>query len=702
MKKITFFCFFVLLVLSSVQAQQAPMDTSASYGIAALVKPESVVIRWAPRSYAVWRLGNKNGYVLERAEVPEKPGDLRKLAFQRVQPQPFKPYTLAEWKSKADTTNVAIGTAAQALYGQSMFGKNGASGMGLLHEQHNEQSLRHAFALQAAELNQQAAEGLGLRFEDKGLDKSKEYVYRIFNVPSTKGFVTDTAYVMVYPAFPQEPQSVLSAYLEEGDHNIKIAWSRPANRTLFSSYFVEKSSDGGKTFNRLNEYPLVFGFNEGQHEDFNLVDSQVVNGRAYQYRVIGVNSFAEFGLPSEVLTGMGKDLNAPLPPVELWANDIGNKFEISWKADHTLFADHAGWIIGRSLSANGPFAPLMEKPLPKETRKFVDENPVPLMTNYYVVFALDDKQNFNMSPVVGGIHHDAEAPAKPLGLKGVCDSTGLISLHWEAGKEPDIMGYRVFMATAKDREWFQITDQELPLEPHFEHRVKLNSLTEKVYFTVVAMDFSFNASEFAEMIEVALPDTIAPEKALINDYSASQKGILLKWAKSGSKDVVKTLLLRRNASDNNWKTLADVTAFAKTEFLDTSARQGMQYEYALETFDDAGLSSGKSITLSVAGADNGMRPGIKALQGVYDTKAKSFSLQWDYKPSGRYQFMIYRNIPGSAPEPIAQVPGSDRKFTDESLVSNKEGFQYAVKVIWADGGESDLSEPFEVRFSKGK
>jgi len=659
------------------------------------------VLRWAPRSYSVWRLANKNGYVLERAELSETATDLRKLTFQRVQPNPFKPYTLAEWKSKTDTTNVAVGTAAQVLIGQTMVGKNGKSGIGLLHEQGNEQALRHSFALHAADLNIQAAEGLALRFEDRSLDKNKEYVYRIFNVPSTKGFKTDTAYVVVYPAFPREPLKVLSPFVEEGDHQLKILWNRPANRSLFTAYFVEKSLDNGKSFQRLNQHPLVFNFNDNDVEDFNYTDSTVVNGREYQYRVIGLSSFGEEGLPSDVVKGVGKDLNAPLPPTELWAKDVGNKFEVGWKADHTLFPDHAGWVIGRSMSANGPFAPLMEKPLSKETRRFVDENPVPMMPNYYVVFALDDKNNFNMSPVVNGIHHDAEPPTKPLGLRGVCDSTGLITLSWEENKEPDLQGYRVFMATSRNREWFQITTQELPIKPTFQHTVKLNSLTEKVYFTIVAIDFHFNTSEYATTAEVILPDTIAPEKPLITDYESTDKGIHLTWAKSGSRDAVKTLLLRRSEGET-WKPLSDVTALKINQFNDTSARRGIRYEYALETFDDAGLSSGKTRPLLVAGADNGLRPGINGLKGQYDKTGKQFSLVWEYKPQGRYNFVVYRAVTGETPETIAQVSGSERMFIDNSLISNKEGYEYAVKVIWADGGESDLSTPVAVRFTKGK
>jgi len=58
----------------------------------------------------------------------------------------------------------------------------------------------HAFALYAADLLPQTAEGLGLRFEDKDISKENRYVYRIFNIPSKKGYITDTAYVVVNPS----------------------------------------------------------------------------------------------------------------------------------------------------------------------------------------------------------------------------------------------------------------------------------------------------------------------------------------------------------------------------------------------------------------------------------------------------------------------------------------------------------------------
>ena len=704
MKKLFLPIVALLLLAITAIAQNVRLDSSENYAIAARINEGSVTLRWGPRDYGVWRLANQNGYVLERAALPKsaakQPTDFSKISYQKL--GAFHPYTLKEWKSRTDTTQIANVTAAQALYGKPNFTPAaGGGGMGALREQSMEQNMRHAFALYAADLLPQTAQGLGLRFEDKDISTDNRYVYRIFNLPSKKGYVTDTAYVVVDPANISIMSTVKVVFLEELDSKIKVQWSKVVNRTSFTAYHVEKSLDGGKTFQRLSKTPITFDFGANQADDFYFVDTQIVNEVKYYYRILGVTAFGEWSQPSEAVEGAGKDLSGSVPPTSVWAKDIGGKFEVTWKNPVQQADDHSGWYVARSISATGPFAFLNETPLTKNQLRFVDESPVPLFPNYYVVYAADDKNNVNQSPVIMGVHLDTEPPVKPISLVGISDSTGLITLNWAENKEIDIMGYRVYMATARDREWYQLSAEPTP-KTAFQTRVPLNTLTEKVYFTVVAVDFHYNPSAYAETAEVLLPDTIAPERPLITGYFTDQKGVHLQWARSNSQDLKIIRLLRQNEDETSWKTLADVTNFKASTFSDTSARRGQTYRYALEAVDDAGLSSGTVNAITVVAADNGLRPGVNRLNGQYDKVRKQFSLAWEYKPQGRYNFVIYRASTGGTPETIGQVSGAERTFADLSLVSQKDGFEYSVKVIWADGGESDLSEPVAVRFTKGK
>ncbi|MBC7777051.1 MAG: hypothetical protein H7246_16585, partial [Phycisphaerae bacterium] len=263
MKKIILPLVAFLLTAIAVTAQNVPLDSSENYAIAARINEGAVTLRWGPRDYGVWRLANQNGYILERAALPKSvekvPADFSKIPFQKL--GAFRPYTLKEWKSRTDTTQIANVTAAQALYGKANYKPvAGGGGMGALREQSMEQNMRHAFALYAADLLPQAAEGLGLRFEDKDISKDNRYIYRIFNIPSKKGYVTDTAYVIVDPANITIVPTVKAVFLEEMDSKIKVQWSKVLNRTSFTAYHVEKSLDGGKTFKRLNGAPITFNF----------------------------------------------------------------------------------------------------------------------------------------------------------------------------------------------------------------------------------------------------------------------------------------------------------------------------------------------------------------------------------------------------------------------------------------------------------
>lgn len=704
MKKIFLTIISVLTTACVAIAQNVPLDSSENYAIAAWVKDGSVVLRWAPRDFGVWQLANKTGYVLERAVLPKSeekfPSDLSKIAYRQI--GTFRPYSLKEWKSRTDTTEIANVTAAQALYGKANYTPAaGGGGMGALHQKSMEQNMRHAFAIYAADLLPQAADGLGLRFEDKDITKENHYVYRIFNIASKKGYVTDTAYVVVDPAYFSEVPTVSTVFLEEMDGKIKVQWSKVANRGKFTAYHVEKSIDGGNSFQRINSLPITFDFGAVQADDFYFIDTQVVNEKKYHYRVLGLTAFGNLSQPSESVSGAGKDLSGAAPPTSLWANDMGGKFEITWKNPEFQTDDHAGWYVARAVNATGPFSYLHEKPLPKNQLKFVDESPIPLLPNYYVVYASDDKNNVNQSPVIMGVHNDSEPPGKPVGLTGKSDSTGLITINWTENKEIDLMGYRVYMATARDREWYQLTSKPTPT-PTFQTRVPLNTLSEKVYFTVVALDFHYNPSDYAEMAEVLLPDTIAPERPLITHYFVDEKGVHLQWAQSNSRDLKAVRVLRQTKGQDNWTTLSNLGIPKSNTFTDTTARYGQHYRYALDAEDDAGLHSGVDNALDITLMQQYTRPGVSKLQGKYDKTMKQFSLVWEYGQEGQYNFLVYRAQSGQTPETIAQVSGGEKMFTDTTLVANKEGYEYFVKVIWADGGESELSAPFEVRFTNGK
>src|SRR5687768_13725209 len=104
----------VLIVsIGSGYAQNQPKVSPDTIYVATQSYGDSIVLRWAPGSIALWQFGNKLGYKVERRTAAEKD-------FKTISQQPLKPYSLREWKLKTDTTNVHVATAAQMLLGEAM------------------------------------------------------------------------------------------------------------------------------------------------------------------------------------------------------------------------------------------------------------------------------------------------------------------------------------------------------------------------------------------------------------------------------------------------------------------------------------------------------------------------------------------------------------------------------------------------------
>jgi hypothetical protein len=693
---ITFILGFIAFNTTQIAVAQPTLPTSTSYALTAKTRENGqVTLRWAPTDYGIWKLANLKGYILERASIDATTNlyeiDPQKLKFERI--KVFKPLSLKEWKTQTDTTNAYNATAASALYAPAS--KVFSPDFGGMREMSNEQSMRYAFGLFAADLSPEAAEGMALRYSDKGLDLNKLYCYRIFNTPSTQGFLTDTAYTFVDPKQIHQPIPVQGVWIEESDGALLLHWNRQPNSRFFSAYQAERSDDGGKTFQRINTLPIVFSIKPQSDGDQVFRDSTVLPGRQYQYRVIGIDGFAEEGATGNIVIGQTKDLSAPIPPQDVQVTDIGGKFELRWTTDHTIFTDHAGYYIGRSLKSTGPFERLNEKPLPPATRTWVDESPVPLFSNFYIVYATDASGNINPGNSIMAVHEDTIPPAQPTQLTGKVEPSGKVMLRWKWGKEMDIKGYRVYAATQKNREWYQLTN-ELVKADSFSTQINLNSLNEAMYYTIVALDFHYNPSEYAETLRLVLPDTIAPDQPIFTNYAVENKAVRLTWANASAPDVVAHRLSRRVVGSDNWILIQEIKNLAITTIEDTTVLHGKQYEYQLVAQDDAGLLSKTSATISVKITSQMNLQAVRQLQGSYDKTTKSFLLNWKYEPKEGEQYAVYRSVTGGTPEYLGMT--KEPKYADTGIYNNKDGWEYFVKVVSYTGSESGWSGPIKVTF----
>lgn len=696
--------FFALFLAGSLLTQAQDLEVGIvdnqfeSQGAELAVKTRTidgvVQIRWAPMNPLFFRLANRKGYRLERKNFNTNTWE---VLLDRG------PYSVEEFKSRYDTTDAHVATAAQAVHGAQQAQMLGINPLAEAQAVKDEQEMRFAFALLSADYSKSAAEGLALRYDDSDISVGQNYLYRVYvNNPNDLEFPVDTATFLVRTANKYQPQKVQKLFAESKSQQVILKWSKFENEDYFSGYFIEKSFDGGATFQRLNEIPVITSDHQ-EFEEFNnfhiYSDKDVINGTPYQYRVIGVTPFGDEGLPSAVITASGQDLSGPMPAFNVSAQDIGdNSIEINWMAEVSS-KDHGGFIIARSSNAMGPFFNIQAEPLPPVSRTFIDKGATPLKANYYIVYAVDDKGNRNGSPVSMAVWHDSTPPAQPTDLAGYVDTTGYVSLVWNWGDEPDLLGYRVYRSHGPNREFYQLTDKPVKGSIYVDS-INMQTITEEIYYKVVAVDFNLNPSKPSEIAQLQRPDIIPPAMPLLINYKSFADSIRINWQPSPSKDVAAYRLLRKHKGDANYEVIATFTDLDITGYMDRNVEKGTTYEYSLKAVDDANLESDPAKPLMISTLKGIKRTAIKDLTGRVDEATGTFQLDWTYPETGDYKFQVYRNANEEGWKLVSTLSSDQLSFNDRNLYLTDNGFRYAIKVVFADGGESPLSNRIQVNFKK--
>ena len=660
---------------------------------------DSVVLRWAPAKATLWYFANKAGYKIIRYDIENKKIILSTRKELNV--LPIKPWSLEEWKQRAQRNDSLAGAAAQLLYGKSkaeVQGKKKDEGTNLQEAMNKKYELEneHAFALFLADQSPFLATGMGLRFADKKIAKGKSYAYAVFALTDpaviksdTSGVLINTAEIMLQPEMP-------AITTENLDRKVKFTWNRQIASMDFSGYYYERSDDGGKTFKRINRRPFIQLTPEKEltpNSTIELNDSLPKNYKKYYYRIIGVTPFGDLGKPSPDLPVMGRDKIPPSPPVNISAtNTTGNDVLIKWTKT-IMEPDFSGFLVGRAEKASGPYLPLNLIPLAPYVSQFTDTSALAHGNNYYTVTAIDTAGNAGTSIPAYVIMTDTIPPAKPTGLEGVIDSTGIVHLKWKLGNEPDLMGYLVYTSNALSHDFTAITT-DFVVTNSFTDSITIQTLTKKVYYKIVAFDRNRNPSKYSDALELKRPDKIAPVSPVFTDFLVTDSSVNLKWVMSSSKDVMSQILYRREKG-KNWEPYMKL-AVNISFFNDSKVVKQTWYEYALEAVDSSGLHSPKSFPLNVRMYDSGKKKDITNFKVVKSADGKSLQLSWNYPEKGNFWFVIYRSVDGKDRMTYKNLSSDQLKFTDSNL---KKGlYKYSIKAVYKDGGESPFVESQSIDF----
>ncbi len=660
--------------------QDIPAEAKSDIYLFSKSTENGLLLRWAPSSPDIWLKGNTFGYTIEKLVFES--GDKN---FQAVGGKVFKPWPLNDWKSIVTDETPYTAAAAMAIYGEEKGG-----GKGMVVEAQNLEN-KFGFALLAADLDKKAAEASGLLFMDGDLERHSMVGYRIsINDPST-GALSDTTYQLFRYGDPEPLNSPPLLAPEENERSITLRWKKMPVGQQFSGYHIERSADDGKTFERLTQTPFLdISTNLLKDKQFiTFIDSVDQNYKPYQYRILAIDAFGDESEYSEVITAMGRDRTPPASPQKFVVSETPEHFiKMDW--DYTVSEDDfEGFLIYKTVDKDLGYTAISTL-LPKTSRSFIDEKPDGRATNFYYVVAVDKEGNEGSSVVNFGITTDETPPQAPNNLRASIDTLGQLLLEWDAPADKDIRGYLVHYSNSPDAEYAVIPGDYLP-NTHFVDVLTLQTLTEEIFYYVIAVDYSYNASVASEVLRVKKPDLIPPVASIFVDYSVSEVGISFEWVKSTSDDVER-VELKRKFENGVWETIEEFDQNSSA-FIDKNVMEGRYYEYALHTFDDDG-----NVTIGEKHLS------LEALKSFYlketpsllaSSEKEGIVLNIDYPNSNGFEFTIYKAV-GDNPLTTYKKLNQTITFTDKD-VRKKVKYQYAVIANAQDGRDSKMSQPVMVK-----
>jgi uncharacterized protein len=652
-----------LFSFSTVLLHSQERTSACSIKMVARPTGDSILLRWAPVNYESWKRGINCGYEVVRYTLYKRGALLGKKQAKRLSTEPLKPYPLERWEALAENDNYA-GVAAQAIYGDDFtpVADNSSKVISIFNKA-TEQQNRFSFSLFAADASAQVARAMGLYFADHGVVAGEKYLYLVFpacgdSLPGDTAFAytgTDEYVPLVKPVINE----VIS-----GTNTATLQWKSPEGRWGYTSFELQRSADGGKTFSPVNTAPLINTFPNKPLQDFNFyIDSLPDNHNRYTYRLRGMNPFGEKGPFSDTVSVKGKEPMGTVPHITRHET-LPEGVKLTWDFDVKSEKLVQGFKIMRSTNSVTGFETVTDN-IPANTREYTDAHP--LGTAYYKVTAWSGNGVLATSfPVLVQLI-DSVPPEPPTGLTGKVDTTGLVTIQWTANTEDDIYGYRVYRANSRAEEFSQLTVAPIR-DTTFKDKIELKTLTPHVYYKIMAIDKRQNYSAFSEVLEVKRPDVVPPVAPVIRDIYSTSKGVTIEWVHSTSSDVAKEYVLRRMPGRQKWEVYADITQ-SDSLFTDSLGTVMSRYEYALQAKDQTGLTS--SVEQVVTGVRLASAPPKPILKAQARKQESAIVLQWLPAKGGRYQ--LYRADNQERLKLYTAFDGQSTGFTDKNI---KPGHTY--------------------------
>ncbi|MBI3510465.1 MAG: fibronectin type III domain-containing protein [Bacteroidetes bacterium] len=640
---------------------------------------DSIMLRWVPSTPAIWKLGMKSGYLIERYtmdqyldlanEDPTGKGTL--ITASPVMPLPKED---SAWKKLfvVDEMNEFV---YENIYPENSMKEKDPAKI------KTEEQLNYGLTLKACDLSIGTAKAAGLFFTDKTISPGEKYIYRVrlasapANLKHTPGIASAAEITLLHA-----PENIKAEFR---NRKAVLSFDVSSTREECAGYIIERSDDSIH-FLRVNKTLFIFAHSSFEQNKTvaNYRDSFPSNNKMYWYRVCSYSYFGITGPPSATVHGKGRDDWNCFPLIDtIYSPDnkiVKMKWSLSGNVDPSTILS---FEIYHSASANSGFRKM--ETLPASSFEFTDA--APSGTNYYEIAALSKNNDTSFSfPYLLQLI-DSTPPPVPEMLNGKIDSNGVVHLSWKISEAPDLKGYRVFRCNALQEEFVEVNDSIIRSN-FFTDTISLHTLTHNVYYCVRSVDMRWNNSNNSTPLQLKRPDKIPPVPVLVNYIFHTDTSVNVGWINSTSDDVSDYVLTRRE-ENNEVKIIFrkngnDSLAF----FEDTSVVNDEEYSYRMTVTDSSGNKSVTDFPSIIF--QPRIIPAMKMFSAVPDREKRKISLSWNSEQNTD-RYIIYKAKKGEQLRTWKTVNGNITSMNDNELYPGNE-YVYAIKAIMKSGAETKM------------
>lgn len=649
----------------------------------ALVKEDSIVLRWAPASVPAWQSGIRHGYVVKRYTIIKngvftsdglKNGEL--LTESPLRPESMEYFDIL---ARSDSSAMIV---REVIYGP--LAQPSTDNFMSVAKAYEELEVRIGFAMFICDISPVISRAAGLMFTDRNIVSGERYIYNISLANTPEDIKVEPAVIVLdageKTVLPEIDE--ISAFFT--DKAVRFRWPVIFHKGLYSAYILEKSFDG-KNFRPVTDLPIV-NFSEEENQDYFIyTDSLDSNDQEVSYRIKGISPFGETGPASKTFTGKGVPEFSAYAAIDTAIVIENRKVRIIWRISEKETSSVSGINIMRSGKYNGPFVQINKKPLNTKTRVFTDDDPE--HSNYYQV-VLTSKDNVKSCSFPYFIQtEDNTPPAVPEMLSGKIDSSGMVTLAWKNNDETDLLGYKIFRSNTRDGEFIAL-DREISSVSWCLDSVNLNTLSQSVFYQVVAMDKNYNSSDYSDVLELFRPDTIAPTPGIITRTDLSSGKVIISLDASPSVDAMSYELYSYAEGDTS-----KLISWGKElpgRYEDIPKKPGRSIYYKLVTTDNS-MNKASDVRSLYVPSDIKMTIVLRAIQS---NDGGSIKLNWEvppgfeqvktnvYRSSGNEQLSIYATKENAEPFFEDMNTGLNTEYNYMIVLYSKSGVAASDKLVF--------------------